>query len=380
MAHEPATAADLARLNRALALAENGMHTAAPNPRVGCVIFRNGNIIGEGWHRRAGEAHAEEIAARQCGGDLQDAEVYVNLEPCAHTGKTPPCAEMLARLRPARVVVAMPDPNPKVAGRGLALLRAAGIATAIAPPDSAVFQRALELNIGFVSRMIRRRPWVRIKIAATMDGKTALPCGGSKWISGKESRLDAHRLRARSCAIMTGIGTARADNPQLTAREVAAPRQPLPVLVGGGKDNPAALEKLAMFANGGILAVANTPPPAIPGVESLSLPGKNGQVDLSALLQNLAAREINEVVVEAGRRLGGALIADGLADEIIIYQAPKIFGGGMEMAAMPPPSSPQTALAFARQYCAPLGEDIKIIYEAPQARKALADAAAHAGN
>ena len=376
MAHETATARDLARLNRALALAENGMLTAAPNPRVGCVIFRGEKIIGEGWHRRTGESHAEDIALKQCGGNLQDAEVFVNLEPCAHTGKTPPCAEMLARARPARVVAALPDPNPQVAGRGMAMLRAAGIATALAAPDSNIFRRALALNIGFVSRMVRNRPWVRIKIAATLDGKTALSSGISQWISGEESRLDAHRLRARSCAIITGAGTALADNPQLTAREVAAPRQPLRVLVGGGKKIPA----LKMFAGGGMLAAAKTPPPNISGVESVSFPGKNGRVDLHALLRALAAREINEAVVEAGRRLGGAFIAEGLADEIIIYQSPKLFGGGMDIVEMPQPDSPKTAPAFVREYCAPLGGDIKIIYEAPLARKMLADAAANAGN
>ncbi|MBE8158340.1 MAG: bifunctional diaminohydroxyphosphoribosylaminopyrimidine deaminase/5-amino-6-(5-phosphoribosylamino)uracil reductase RibD [Betaproteobacteria bacterium] len=365
------SARDAERLTRALALAENGMLTAAPNPRVGCAAWRDGKIIGEGWHRRAGEAHAEQIAAQQCGGDLPGAEVYINLEPCAHAGRTPSCAAMLVAARPLRVVAAMPDPNPQVAGRGMAMLRAAGIAAEFAPPESEIFQRALELNIGFVSRMVRNRPWVRIKIAATMDGKTALSSGRSRWISGAESRLDAHRLRARSCAVITGTGTALADNPQLTARGVVAPRQPLRVLAGGGGKTPA---RLRMFNGGGLLVSAEEEPPQLDGIESLSLPGKNGGVDLHALLRALAARGANEAMVEAGRRLCGAFVAEGLADEIVVYQSPKLFGGGMDMFAAPPPDSAKTAPAFVRKYCAPHGGDLKIIYESPSARKTLAAA------
>ncbi len=362
-------------LRRALSLAENGMHTAAPNPRVGCVIVRDGKILGEGWHRRAGEEHAEAAAVRQCGGELQGAEVFITMEPCAHTGKTPPCAAMLARAKPARVVAVMPDPNPQVAGRGMAALRAAGIAAEFAPPDGAIFQQALELNIGFVSRMTRERPWLRLKIAATADGKTALPDGRSRWISGEESRLDAHRLRARSCALITGIGTALADNPALTARGVSAPRQPLRVLADGKMRARAGLK---MFDGGGILATAQKAADFAPGVEVLSLPGADGKVDLHALLRALARRGINEATAEAGRRLCGAFAAAGLADEIIIYQSPKIFGGGLDILEMPPPDSPADAPSYILKHCARLGDGVKLIYESPQARQTLADAALRA--
>ena len=372
MKHTAFNMEDEAPLLRALKLAENGFLTAAPNPRAGCVIRRDGNIIGEGWHRRAGEPHAEAEAAKQCG-DLTGADVFVNLEPCAHEGRTPSCAAMLVKARPRRVVAAIPDPNPLVAGRGMAMLRAAGIAAEFAPPESEIFQKALALNIGFISRMSRKRPWLRIKTAATLDGKTALPGGESQWISGEESRRDAHMLRARSCAVITGTGTALSDNPRLTARGVSAPRQPLRVLAcGGGKIRAG----LRMFDGGGLLISAQKKPPQLDGVESLSLPGKNGGADLHALLRALAEREINEAVVEAGPRLSGAFVAEGLADEIIVYQSPKMFGGGGEMLTFPPPESPKTAPFYARMSCAPLGADIKIVYESPASRKALSESCA----
>ena len=368
------TPEDARWLARATALAANGLFTAAPNPRVDCVIRRDGRTLGEGWHRRTGEAHAEVVAMRQSGA-LKGAEVFVSLEPCAHVGRTPSCAARLAAAAPARVVAAMPDPNPEVAGRGLALMRAAGVDVVVASPESDSFQRALDINIGFVSRMLRKRPWLRLKIAATMDGKTALPSGLSRWISSVDSQTDAHRLRARSCALITGIGTALADDPQLTARHVPAPRQPLRVLIDRALQAPPSLR---MLAGGALIATAAPPRHVADGVEVLSLPDGNGKVDLPVLLRMLAGRGINEVTVEAGRRLCGAFVAAGLADEIVLYQAPRLFGGGLDLIAMPPPQTPAVAMEFSLKQCTPLGGDLKIVYEAPHVRRQLTDAAVKA--
>ena len=364
---------DAAVLRRALALAKNGLFTSSPNPRVGCVIRRNGKTIGEGWHRRAGEAHAEVIAMQNCGSDLQDAEMFVSMEPCAHEGKTPSCAAMLAKAKPARVVVAMPDPNPQVAGQGLAMLQKAGIKTVCAEKTDKVFARALDMNIGFASRMIRQRPWVRLKIAATADGKTALSSGLSQWISGEESRKDAHYLRARSCAMITGVGTALADNPQLTVRHVSCSRQPLRVLIDGSLRASA---DLRMFSGGAIVACAVPARHIADDVEVLSLPDSDGKVDLAALLNELAMRGVNEVTVEAGRRLCGAFVNAGLADEMVVYHAPLFFGGGFDMMQLPPPSSPQQATRWRLVQCERMDEDAKLVYESPDSRQILSDALA----
>ncbi len=364
---------DAAVLQRALALAKNGLFSASPNPRVGCVIRRGHKTIGEGWHRRAGEAHAEVVAMQNCNDNLHGAEMFVNMEPCSHEGKTPSCAAMLAKAKPARVVIAMPDPNPQVAGRGLKMLREAGIETVCAEKTDAIFARALDMNIGFVSRMIRRRPWVRLKIAATADGKTALSSGLSQWISGEESRADAHYLRARSCAIITGVGTATADNPQLTVRHVSSPRQPLRVLIDGQLRAPA---DLRMFSGGAMVACAVAASPVADDVEVLSLPDSDGRVDLAALLSELAARGVNEITVEAGRRLCGAFVNAGLADEMVVYHAPLFFGGGFDMVQLPPPPSPQQATRWRLVQCTTMGEDAKLVYESPDSRKMLSDALA----
>ena len=348
-------------LSRALDLAENGLYTTTPNPRVGCVLVRDGRIVAEGWHRRAGEAHAEALALRNVNGDARGASAYVTLEPCAHIGKTPSCAEALARARPARVVVALPEPNPQAAG-GAAILRAAGVQVEFAAPESAVRRRATAQNVGFLSRMTRGRPWVRLKIAATLDGKTALDSGLSRWISNEESRRDAHRLRARSCAILTGVGTATTDNPRLTVRHVSTARQPLRVLVDSSFR---AAPSLALFEGGNLLVAAAAPPPDGYPAETATLANAAGKVDLSALMILLARREINEVTVEAGRKLNGALLAAGLADEIVLYLAPRAFGGGKDMLAFPPPYTPPTpadAPLFSTAEVRRFGDDIKIVY------------------
>jgi diaminohydroxyphosphoribosylaminopyrimidine deaminase/5-amino-6-(5-phosphoribosylamino)uracil reductase len=308
---------------RALALAARGLETTTPNPRVGCVVARDGVVIGEGFHARAGEAHAEVAAlddARARGHDPAGATLYVTLEPCNHTGRTPPCTDAVIAARIARVVVAMADPNP-AAAHGAERLRGAGIATEIGLRED----EARELNLGFVSRVTRGRPWVRMKAAISLDGRTGLVSGESKWITGDEARADGHRWRARACAILTGIGTVRSDDPELTVRAVPTTRQPLRVVVDRHAETPAGAKLLA----GGPTLVVTAGPrnaswPAT--VEALALPDDAGRVDLDALLQALAHRGVNELHVEAGAGLNGALLRAGLVDELLVYLAPRLLG------------------------------------------------------
>ena len=310
---------------RALRLAQRGLFTTTPNPRVGCVIARDGKVIGEGWHQRAGEAHAEVAALEAAGTAARGATAYVTLEPCSHHGRTPPCADALIDAGVARVVAAMQDPNPQVAGSGLSALAAAGIAT-----ECGLMQaEATELNIGFVSRMSRGRPWVRLKLAASLDGKTALNDGSSQWITGPAARQDGHRWRARACAVLSGIGTVRADDPQLNVRGVATERQPLKVVVDARLELP---PEARVLAEGRLLlahAVADGPRADAlrrRGAELLQLPDGAGRLDLAALMAELGRRGINEVHVEGGSRLNGALLNAGLADELLLYLAPCLIG------------------------------------------------------
>jgi diaminohydroxyphosphoribosylaminopyrimidine deaminase / 5-amino-6-(5-phosphoribosylamino)uracil reductase len=316
--------ADHEFMARALRLAERGLNTATPNPRVGCVLVRDGAVVGEGWHEKAGEPHAEANALRQAGEAARGATAYVNLEPCSHFGRTPPCADALVAAGVARVVAAMEDPNPRVAGEGMAKLKAAGIDIAV----GLMSVQAMELNIGFVSRMTRGRPWLRLKVAASLDGKTALNNGKSQWITGPEARRDAHAWRARSCAILTGIGTVRDDDPSLTVRDVPCTRQPLRVVVDSRLDIPPSAKVL----KGGALIITAAGDPAKAGelrqrgVDVVALPNGAAKVDLAGALDELARRGINEVLVESGARLNGALLAAGLVDELLIYQAPMLIG------------------------------------------------------
>ncbi|MFN4148073.1 MAG: bifunctional diaminohydroxyphosphoribosylaminopyrimidine deaminase/5-amino-6-(5-phosphoribosylamino)uracil reductase RibD [Rhodocyclaceae bacterium] len=312
---------------RALRLAQQGAYTTTPNPRVGCVLVKEGAIIAEGWHEKAGAPHAEVEALQRIGaGDTaRNATAYVTLEPCSHYGRTPPCADALIAAGITRVVVAMQDPNPLVAGQGLARLAAAGIAVECGLLEA----QARELNIGFVSRMTRGRPWLRLKVAMSLDGKTALANGRSQWITGPDARRHAHGWRARSCALLTGIGTIREDDPRLTVREVDTPRQPLRVVVDSKLEIPL---DAAILAGGNCLvacAVIDTAKTArleALGAEVLVLPNPHGKVDLPALLAELGRRGINEVMAEAGLRLNGSLLREGLVDELLIYQAPLIMG------------------------------------------------------
>lgn len=319
------SAVDHGMMARALQLAERALWTTSPNPRVGCVLVRDGEIVGEGWHVRAGEPHGEVHALRAAGERARGATAYVTLEPCSHYGRTPPCAEGLIAAGVSRVVAAMEDPNPLVAGRGLTMLRAAGIETAC----GLLAEAAQELNIGFVSRMTRGRPWVRLKTAASLDGKTALNNGVSQWITGPDARCDGHRWRARACAILTGIGTVRDDDPRLDVREVETTRQPLRVIVDSRLETP----PTARILQGGPVLLAAAVDDAeranllkAAGAEILFLPNAAGKVELPALLNALAVRGINEVHVEAGWKLNGSLLREGLVDELLLYMAPCLIG------------------------------------------------------
>ena len=318
------SAADSQWMARALQLGQRGLLTATPNPRVGCVLVKNGKNIGEGWHVRAGEPHAEVHALRAAGAAAQGATAYVTLEPCSHHGRTPPCAEALIEAGVARVVCAMQDPNPRVAGQGFAMLRAAGIAVECGLMEAA----ARDLNIGFVSRMTRGLPFVRSKIAASLDGRTALANGVSQWITGAAARVDVQHWRARSCALVTGIGTVLADDPQLNVR-IATERQPLRVVL----DSALRMPPTARMLQGGRVLVCTASQDAgkraaleRQGAEVLLLPDAAGQVDLPAVLRELARRGINEVLVEAGKTLNGALLRAGLVDELLLYLAPQLLG------------------------------------------------------
>jgi diaminohydroxyphosphoribosylaminopyrimidine deaminase/5-amino-6-(5-phosphoribosylamino)uracil reductase len=325
----PFSAFDHAMMRRALALAERGLYTATPNPRVGCVITREGQVLAEGWHEKPGAPHAEAMALEAARGAAAGGTVYVTLEPCAHHGRTPPCVQALIQARVARVVAAMRDPNPLAAGGG-ERLAAAGIGF----EHGLMEDEARELNIGFVSRMTRGRPWVRLKVAATLDGRTALADGRSQWITGPEARRDGHHWRARACAILTGIGTVRADDPQLTVREVQSPRQPLRAIV----DSRLELAPEARVLEGGhalVFAAREGSAPA--GAETVVLPNAHGKVDLPRMLEVLAARGVNELHVEAGFRLNGSLVREGCVDEYLMYLNPSFLGDGAQgMVDLPP--------------------------------------------
>lgn len=319
------SAVDHGMMARALQLAERGLWTTSPNPRVGCVLVRDGEIVGEGWHEKAGEPHAEVHALRAAGHQARGATAYVTLEPCSHHGRTPPCADALIAAGVSRVIAAMTDPNPLVAGRGLAQLRAAGIETL----SGLLENEARDMNIGFVSRMTRGRPWLRLKAAASLDGKTALNNGVSQWITGRDARRDGHAWRARACAILTGIGTVRDDNPQLTVRDVATPRQPLRVVVDSQLETPLdarILQGGATLIAGAVADAARIEALRAAGAEVLILPDAAGKVDLAALLAALARRGVNEVHAEAGFKLNGSLLREGLVDEVLLYLAPCLIG------------------------------------------------------
>ncbi|TAM44788.1 MAG: bifunctional diaminohydroxyphosphoribosylaminopyrimidine deaminase/5-amino-6-(5-phosphoribosylamino)uracil reductase RibD [Gammaproteobacteria bacterium] len=310
---------------RALELARRGLFTTDPNPRVGSVIVKDGNVVGEGFHARAGEPHAEIHALRATGEQARGATVYLTLEPCCHHGKTPPCSDALIAAGVGRVIAAMQDPNPRVAGKGFAALNAAGIGTA-----SGLMQAEAEaLNPGFSQRMKTGRPYVRVKLAASLDGRTAVANGESKWITGEAARADVQRLRARSSAILTGVGTVLADDPSLNVRAFDIGRQPLRVVVDSKLRTPPQAKMLSLPGSTLLVTAANDAARAekllATGAEILQL-GMDGRVDLNALLAALASREVNEVLVEAGATLSGAFLEAGLVDELVLYYAPTLLG------------------------------------------------------
>src|ERR1700741_2966975 len=304
-------------MRRAIELAEKGLYTTTPNPRVGCVVTKEEKILGEGWHVRAGAPHAEVIALDAAGAQAAASTVYVTLEPCNHQGRTPPCADALKKARVKRVVAAMRDPNPKAA-QGGAALQAAGIGFEHGLMEDA----ARELNIGFVSRMTRGRPWVRLKVAATLDGRSALANGKSQWITGAPARQDGHRWRARACAILTGIGTVRADDPRLTVREVETPRQALRVIVDSRLETP----HTARILQGDKVLVFAGKAGTLPNAEVVSLPNENQKVELPKMLEELARRGVNELQVDAGFRVNGSLAREGCVDEYLVYRTPSFLG------------------------------------------------------
>ena len=350
-------------MRAALDQAAKGLFLTSPNPRVGCVIVRDGQIIASGHTQRAGEAHAEVDALRDAassGVDVRGATAYVTLEPCGHQGRTPPCTEALIAAGLGRVVAAIEDPNPLVAGKGIAQLRAAGIAV-----DTGILaNESREMNIGFFHRMQHGRPWVRLKIAASLDGGTALTNGQSQWITASAARDDGHAWRARACAIMTGIGTVQQDDPQLNVRAVATPRQPQRIVVDSQLEiDPAA----QVLAGGGTWVMTTDAHPERAsrlrdaGAEVIALPTEGVKVDLSALMQLLGQRQINELHVEAGYKLNGSLLRMGLVDEMLIYLAPCLLGPAQGMARLPELSALPDRITMRFHRVDTVGDDLRVI-------------------
>ncbi|OQW89523.1 MAG: riboflavin biosynthesis protein RibD [Rhodoferax ferrireducens] len=360
---------DTNEIGRALELASQSLLLTSPNPRVGCVITDpDGNVLGKGHTQRAGGPHAEIMALRDAlskGHSVNGATAYVTLEPCAHQGRTGPCCDAMIAAGIQRVVVTNTDPNPLVAGQGFARMRAAGIEVVVLPPDDPLAIQSRELNIGFFSRMIRKRPWVRVKIAASLDGKTALANGASQWITSPEARADGHAWRAQACMVLTGIGTVLADNPKLDVRLVDTPRQPTVALVDNCLELPL---DARLFIAGRPLYIWATGQNdhqlselEARGTKVFVRPGSHGRVDLAAMLQDMARLEVNELHVEAGHRLNGALIEAGLVDEFLIYLAPKLLGQGRDMASFGPLTELSQAVPLVFQSTQMVGPDLRVL-------------------
>jgi diaminohydroxyphosphoribosylaminopyrimidine deaminase/5-amino-6-(5-phosphoribosylamino)uracil reductase len=359
---------DRLAMQRALELAARGLATTDPNPRVGCVIAQGALMVAEGWHERAGEAHAEVVALRAAGAQAAGATVYVTLEPCSHHGRTAPCVEALVRARVARVVYAATDPNPQVNGRGAEALRRAGVAVEAGLLES----EALELNRGFIKRMQQGRPWVRLKLAMSLDGRTALASGASRWISGEAAREDVQRWRARSSAILTGVGTVLADDPRLDVRAPEAAgaqtRQPLRVLLDRRLRTPPAAR---LLGTGGevlifteLAALADAARGAALGARGArieSLPADGERLALGAVLERLGELEVNELLVEAGPTLSGELVRQSLVDELLLYVAPKLLGDkARPLLELPALTGLSEARAFTLLDTQPFGDDLRL--------------------
>lgn len=354
---------DVQGMALALEWAAKSMFLTAPNPRVGCVIVKDGRLLGAGHTQPAGQAHAEIQAlqqAREQGLEVVGATVYVTLEPCSHHGRTPPCVEALIQARVARVVIAIMDPNPLVAGEGVAHLQAAGIEVSVGLKAT----EAEELNIGFFSRMQRDLPWVRMKVAASLDGKTALHDGQSQWITSAAARDDGHRWRARACAILTGIGTVREDDPQLTVRAVVTPRQPLRIVVDSHLEiSPKAR---ILQAPGCLIVAAHSDAEKEAalrrqGADILVLPNSQGKVDLPGLMCELGRRQINELHVEAGAKLNGSLVREGCVDELLVYVAPCLLGEATGMFELAPLAQLQDKQTLRFHEVSQVGDDLRLL-------------------
>lgn len=349
-------------MRAALLQAAKALYSATPNPRVGCVIVRDGDVLAEGHTQPTGFAHAEVHAlhhAKQQGVDVRGATVYVSLEPCSHHGRTPPCADALIGSGVARVVVAIEDPNPLVAGQGLAKLRAAGIHVDL----GVLAEDAREMNRGFLQRMQHGRPWVRMKIAASLDGGTALQNGESQWITSTQARDDGHAWRARACAVLTGIGTVQHDDPQMNVRAVETSRQPRRIVVDSQLEiSPEA--KILQGATAWIFTAVESGAHAdrlrAEGHELISLPDDTGKVDLQALMNELGRREINELHVEAGFKLNGSLLRAGVVDELLIYVAPCLLGPAQGLARLPVLEHLVDRLAFRFHEVEQVGPDLRL--------------------
>ncbi|MBK7614186.1 MAG: bifunctional diaminohydroxyphosphoribosylaminopyrimidine deaminase/5-amino-6-(5-phosphoribosylamino)uracil reductase RibD [Burkholderiales bacterium] len=356
-------------MQRALALAEGAVGLSDPNPRVGCVIVAadGHTLLGEGHTQAAGSAHAEVMAlqgAQAAGRDVRGATAHVTLEPCSHHGRTPPCCDALIAAGLGRVVVAVGDPNPAVNGQGAARLRAAGIQVDWA--QAALAEASRELNIGFFSRMQRGRPWVRMKLAASLDGRTALENGQSQWITGEAARTDGHAWRKRAGASLTGVGTVLADNPRLDVRLVPTPRQPLRCVVDAWLHTPATA-RLFDVADAPVLFYAAEPEATrvatllARGAEVCALPDGRGRVDLAAVLADLARRQINELHLEAGQRLNAAWLRAGVVDELLLYQAPLLVGAGQGLAALGAYAALTEASRWRYQAIDRIGPDLRLL-------------------
>jgi diaminohydroxyphosphoribosylaminopyrimidine deaminase/5-amino-6-(5-phosphoribosylamino)uracil reductase len=362
-------------LERALGLAAMATGLSEPNPRVGCVLKgADGSILGQGHTQRAGGAHAEVMALRDAqakGHAVQGATAYVTLEPCSHQGRTGPCCDALIAAGIAKVVATHTDPNPLVAGQGFARLRAAGVAVEVLPANHPLALQSRELNIGFFSRMLRHTPWVRMKMAASLDGKTALPNGQSQWITSPQARADGQAWRARASAVLTGIGTVLQDKPRLDVRLVDTPRQPHLVVVDSALqtplDSPIFIPGRQLFIYAATEDESRADALRKQGATIIHMPGQapdgtaTGKVDLAALLRDLGQREINELHVEAGHKLNGSFVREGLADEFLVYLAPKLMGQGADMAHFGPLTSLAQALPLAFQSTSMVGPDLRIL-------------------
>jgi diaminohydroxyphosphoribosylaminopyrimidine deaminase/5-amino-6-(5-phosphoribosylamino)uracil reductase len=354
------SAEDHALMARAVALTVRGRDTATPNPNVGCVIARGGKVIGEGWHERAGGPHAEAMALAACVQSPQGATAYVTLEPCSHHGRTPPCAEALVAARVSRVVAALEDPNPLVKGRGFARLRAAGIRVEVGLLSS----EAQEIHRGFIARMSRGRPWMRIKAAASLDGRIALANGESRWITGEAARRDVHALRARSCAMLTGIGTVLRDDPELTVRHVPCVRQPRRVVIDSRLDLPPTARILVGESPIVFTVSADRERRAkleATGAEIVEVRSVGAKTDLADVARHLGERGFNEVTIETGTKLNGSLLAAGVVDEIVLYLAPVLLGDAAQgLFALPSIEKLGEALRARIVDVRHVGEDVRI--------------------